>query len=92
MRVEEKIHELLKKRTKEIWKASAIDDFEYLNEKLQKELMTYKKQQVEFDGELFRKVVKQVTFTKHNTLLIQFINGIVIEKEIKIYEPMKKKN
>ncbi|WP_024832125.1 recombinase family protein [Ruminiclostridium josui] len=92
MRVGEKIHELLKKRTKEIWKASDIDDFDYWNEKLQKELMTYKKQQVEFDGELFKRVVKQITFTSHNTLLFQFINGIKIEKEIMIYEPMKKKN
>lgn len=41
LEAKEKIHELLKKRTKEIWKASAIDDFDYWNEKLKKELMTY---------------------------------------------------
>ncbi|EPR08093.1 recombinase family protein [Ruminiclostridium papyrosolvens] len=81
LEAKEKIHELLKNRTKEIWKASAIDDFEYLNEKLKKELMTYEKKQLEFDGQLFRRVVKQVTFTKQNTLLFQFINGIEIEKK-----------
>ncbi len=81
---EEKIRELLIKRTNEIWKVADVDDFEYLNEKLQKELMTYKKQQVEFDGELFKRVVKRITFTSHNTLLFQFINGIEIEKEIRV--------
>ncbi len=84
MKAEEKIRELLKKRVDEVWSAAAIDDFDYLNEKIQTELMIYeKKNQLEFDGQLFRRVVKQITVTKHNTLLFQFINGIVIEKEPK---------
>jgi hypothetical protein len=81
MIIEENIRRFLKQRTEEVWKAAVIDDFETKNIKLENELMKYKKAPQEFNGELFRKVVDHITLLKEDSLLFQFINGIVIEKD-----------
>lgn len=78
--------ELIFKRAKAYYGITKIDDYAYSTEKMKQELAE-KDQLMEFDEELFRTIIKQIIIYKDGKIIVEFINGITIEKD---YEDIKK--
>jgi len=69
---------LIFKRAQAFYKTARIDDVEYNIEKM-KQAFSGRQSLTEFDGELFRTVIKQITVYADYRLVFEFINGLTIE-------------
>lgn len=69
---------LLFERAKAFYKTAQVDDHTYNAEKM-KQAFLNKDVMTQFDGELFRTVIRQVTVLNDGKLTFEFINGLSLE-------------
>ena len=69
---------LIFKRAQAFYKTAKIDDAEYNTEKM-KQAFSGRQPLTEFDEDLFRTVIKQITVCADQRLLLEFINGLTME-------------
>ncbi|WP_410496791.1 recombinase family protein [Cellulosilyticum sp. ST5] len=79
------ILDLLDRRVKEIWDHTVLDDYEEESAKLRELLYEIKEVPQEFDGNLFNKVIKQVTLFPSGKVDFVFLNNIVLHKNYTDY-------
>lgn len=73
---------LIFKRARAYYGISQIDDYDYMTEKIKEELRDRKKL-IEFDGELFEKIIDKIRIYKDGNIEVEFINGIILEEDYK---------
>lgn len=73
---------LIFKRARAYYDISQIDDYDYMTEKIKEELRDRKKL-IEFDGELFKKIIDKIRIYKNGNIEVEFINGIILEEDYK---------
>lgn len=73
---------LIFKRARAYYDISQIDDYDYMTEKIKEELRDRKKL-IEFDGELFKKIIDKIRIYKDGNMEVEFINGIILEEDYK---------
>lgn len=69
---------LIFKRAQAFYKTAKVDDAEYNNEKM-KQAFSGRQSLTEFDEDLFRTVIKQITVYADHRLVFEFINGLTME-------------
>lgn len=73
---------LIFKRARAYYDISQIDDYDYMTEKIKEELRDREKF-IEFDGELFKKIIDKIRIYKNGNIEVEFINGIILEENYK---------
>lgn len=73
---------LIFKRARAYYDISQIDDYDYMTEKIKEELRDREKL-IEFDGELFEKIIDKIRIYKNGNMEVEFINGIILEEDYK---------
>lgn len=73
---------LIFKRARAYYDISQIDDYDYMTEKIKEELRDREKL-IEFDGELFEKIIDKIRIYKDGNIEVEFINGIILEEDYK---------
>lgn len=73
---------LIFKRARAYYDISQIDDYDYMTEKIKEELRDREKL-IEFDGELFKKIIDKIRIYKNGNIEVEFINGIILEEDYK---------
>lgn len=73
---------LIFKRARAYYDISQIDDYDYMTEKIKEELRDREKL-IEFDGELFKKIIDKIRIYKNGNIEVEFINGIILEENYK---------
>ena len=73
---------LIFKRARAYYDISQIDDYDYMTEKIKEELRDREKI-IEFDGELFKKIIDKIRIYKNGNIEVEFINGIILEENYK---------
>lgn len=74
--------DLIFQRAKAYYDISKIDDYDYNTKKI-KEGLRDRKKLIEFDEELFKKIIRKMTIYKNGNIEVEFINGIILEEEYK---------
>lgn len=77
---------LVFRRAQAYYNISKVDDYDYNTQKIKEELMD-KKCLVEFEEELFIKIVNQILIYRDGRIMVEFINGITMEED---YENIRK--
>lgn len=80
------LSELIFRRAKAYYDISKINDYNYNTRKIKEELIG-KEQLIEFEEDLFIKIIKQITIYKNGKISVEYINGITMEGE---YEEKRK--
>lgn len=73
---------LIFKRARAYYDISQIDDYDYMTEKIKEELRD-KEKLIEFDGELFKKIIDKIRIYRNGNMEVEFINGIILEEDYK---------
>ena len=73
---------LIFKRAMAYYDISKIDDYDYMTKKI-KEGLRDKDRLIEFDGDLFKNIIGKMTVYKDGNMEVEFINGLILEKEYK---------
>lgn len=73
---------LIFERARAYYDISQIDDYDYMTEKIKEELRDREKL-IEFDGELFKKIIDKIRIYKNGNIEVEFINGIILEENYK---------
>lgn len=73
---------LIFKRARAYYGISQIDDYDYMTEKIKEELRDREKL-IEFDGELFKKIIDKIRIYINGNIEVEFINGIILEENYK---------
>lgn len=73
---------LIFKRARAYYDISQIDDYDHMTEKIKEELRDREKL-IEFDGELFKKIIDKIRIYKNGNMEVEFINGIILEEDYK---------
>ena len=73
---------LIFKRARAYYDISQIDDYDYMTEKIKEELRDREKL-IEFDGELFKKIIDKIRIYINGNIEVEFINGIILEENYK---------
>ena len=77
------IAELLFKRASEQYRLSQVDDFQYQTKKLKTALQTYRPL-TEFDEDLFKATIKNITVEITEQLRFELINGVILSTPYKL--------
>lgn len=80
------LSELIIKRATAYYNNSKIGDYDY-NTKKMKEELAGKEPLMEFNEDLFIKIIKQITIFKDGRIVLEYINGITMEEK---YEEKRK--
>ena len=74
-------------RAKLLYQSAQIYDYEHQTEKI-KQALADRKQQTEFNEELFLQIIKQLVIYEDGRIEVEFINGLIVHetmlKEVKI--------
>lgn len=76
---------LLFERAKAFYETAQVDDHAYNVEKMKRAFL-HKDVMTQFDGELFRTVIRQITVHNNGKLTFEFINGLSLEVKYKAPE------
>lgn len=82
MHSSEELAKLIFQRAKAYYDISKIDDYDYNTEKI-KEGLRDKEKLIEFDEDLFKRIIKKIIIYKDGKIEVKFINGIIMEEEYK---------
>lgn len=82
----EELAKLVFKRAQAYYNISKIDDYDHNTQKIKEELIK-RKSLIEFEEDLFTKIIKQILIYKDGKTIVEFINGITMEED---YENIRK--